>query len=102
MICPMHQKLRPSHHVSATIGLSLACLFWGLSFPASKALTLLYLKEIPGETSWFVVGLQGALRFSIAGVIMILLSWRTLASLTRHEFSQGLFLGLFGGVGMIF
>jgi drug/metabolite transporter (DMT)-like permease len=98
----MHQGLRPSHHVQATTGLALACLFWGLSFPASKALTLLYLKEIPGESSWFVVGLQGTLRFGIAGIVMVILSWRTLRSLTMRETSQGLLLGLFGGVGMVF
>jgi drug/metabolite transporter (DMT)-like permease len=98
----MHQKLRPSHHVQATIGLALACLFWGLSFPASKALTLLYLKEIPAESSWFVVGLQGALRFGIAGIVMVLFSWRALPSLTTGERTQGLLLGLFGGIGMVF
>ena len=98
----MHQKLRPSHHVSATAGLTLACLFWGLSFPASKALTFLYLKAIPAESSWFVVGLQGALRFGIAGLIMVLLSWRELSSLNRRELGQGLWLGLFGGIGLIF
>jgi drug/metabolite transporter (DMT)-like permease len=98
----MHQKLRTSHHVSATAGLTLACLFWGFSFPASKALTFLYLKALPAESSWFVVGLQGALRFGIAGVIMVLVSWRELSSLTRHELNQGLWLGLFGGTGLIF
>jgi drug/metabolite transporter (DMT)-like permease len=98
----MHEKLRPSRHVPATIGLTLACLFWGLSFPASKALTLLYLKHIPDEPSWFAVGLQGTLRFGIAAAIMVLFSWRDLRSLTAREFSQGLWLGLFGGVGMIF
>jgi drug/metabolite transporter (DMT)-like permease len=98
----MHQQLRPSHHVSATAGLTLACLFWGLSFPASKALTFLYLKAMPAESSWFVVGLQGTLRFSIAGGIMVLLSWRELWSLNRRELSQGLWLGLFGGAGLIF
>jgi drug/metabolite transporter (DMT)-like permease len=98
----MHEKLRPSRHVSATIGLTLACLFWGLSFPASKALTLLYLNHIPGESSWFAVGLQGTLRFGIAGMIMILLSWRDLPSLRAREMRQGLWLGLFGGVGMVF
>ena len=98
----MHEKLRPSRHVPATIGLTLACLFWGLSFPASKALTLLCLKHIPDEPSWFAVGVQGTLRFGIAGVIMVLFSWRDLRSLTAREFNQGLWLGLFGGVGMVF
>jgi drug/metabolite transporter (DMT)-like permease len=98
----MHQKLRPPQHVQAIVGLALACLFWGLSFPASKALNLLYLKEIPAEPSWFVVGLQGTLRFGIAGIIMVLLSWRALPSLTMCEITQGLLLGLFGGVGMVF
>jgi drug/metabolite transporter (DMT)-like permease len=98
----MHQKLQPSRHLPATAGLTLACLFWGLSFPASKALTFLYLKAIPAESSWFVVGLQGALRFGIAGVIMLLFSWRERSSLTNRELTQGLWLGLFGGIGMIF
>jgi drug/metabolite transporter (DMT)-like permease len=98
----MHQQLRPSHHAQATAGLALACLFWGLSFPASKALTFLYLKDIPDEPSWFAVGLQGALRFGIAGMIMVILSWRTISSLKRGEITQGVWLGLFGGAGMIF
>jgi drug/metabolite transporter (DMT)-like permease len=98
----MHQKLRPSRHIPATIGLVVACLFWGLSFPASRALTFLYLKAIQGESSWFVVGLQGALRFGIAGAAMVALSWRDPRSLTKLELNQGLWLGLFGGIGMIF
>jgi drug/metabolite transporter (DMT)-like permease len=98
----MHQKLRPPHHIRATAGLALACLFWGLSFPASKALTFLYLKHIPDESSWFAVGLQGALRFGIAGIIMVILSWQAIGSLRRSEITQGVWLGLFGGVGMIF
>src|SRR5258708_11056042 len=98
----MDEKFRGPRHVLETIGLTLACLFWGLSFPASKALTLLYLNHIPGESSWFVVGLQGILRFGIAGIIMVLLSWRDLPSLRAREIRQGLWLGLFGGIGMVF
>ena len=98
----MHQTAKSTHHSSASMGLVLACLFWGLSFPVSKALTALYLKEIPGESSWFVVGLQGTLRFMIAGFIMVAFSWRDLRSLTAGEVSQGVWLGLFGGIGMIF
>ena len=97
----MHQRARSPHHSKAVIGLALACLFWGLSFPVSKALTMLYLKAMPEESSWFATGLQGALRFLVAGFVMVMFSWPELRSLKSREFCQGTWLGLFGGTGMI-
>jgi drug/metabolite transporter (DMT)-like permease len=67
----------------------------------SKALTMLYLKAMPAESSWFATGLQGGLRFLVAGLVMVVFSWRELRSLKSREFWQGTWLGVFGGAGMI-
>ncbi|HXL26219.1 MAG TPA: hypothetical protein VN952_06030, partial [Chthoniobacterales bacterium] len=69
------------HHRTAILLLILACLFWGISFPVSKSLTLLYLQSMPGSSSWFVVSLQGSIRFLMAGLLMVPFCWRELRSL---------------------
>jgi hypothetical protein len=60
-----------SDHRTAILLLILACLFWGISFPVSKSLTLLYLQSMPGSSSWFAVSLQGNIRFLMAGLLMV-------------------------------
>jgi drug/metabolite transporter (DMT)-like permease len=89
------------NHGKAILLLILACLFWGISFPVSKALTLLYLQSMSGASSWFVVSLQGSLRFLLAGLLMLPFGWRELRSLREREVIQGLGLGLCGGAGML-
>ncbi len=89
------------NHRKAILLLMLACLFWGISFPVSKALTLLYLQAMPGASSWFVVSLQGSIRFLLAGLLMLPFGWRELRSLREREVIQGLGLGLCGGAGML-
>jgi drug/metabolite transporter (DMT)-like permease len=90
----------PKH--DAAIGLlTAACLFWALSFPITKALSDLYLKMMPDESTWFVTGIEGALRFLAAGLLMLGFSARKIISMTRSEFFQGLRLGLFGGFGLV-
>lgn len=91
-----------SHHRTAILLLILACLFWGISFPVSKCLTLLYLQSMPGSSSWFVVSLQGSIRFLMAGLLMVPFCWRELRSVRRSEVVQGLGLGFCGGAGMLF
>src|SRR5260370_16830707 len=73
------------NHRKAILLLVLACLFWGISFPVSKALTLLYLQSMPGASSWFVVSLQGSIRFLLAGLLMLPFGWRDLPSLRERE-----------------
>jgi drug/metabolite transporter (DMT)-like permease len=86
---------------AAVLFLTVACLFWGLSFPVSKALGDLYLASMPGESSWFVTGVQGAIRFLCAGLLMFGGAAPKFLSLTRREFHQGLRLGIYSGIGMI-
>jgi drug/metabolite transporter (DMT)-like permease len=90
------------HHRTAILLLILACLFWGISFPVSKSLTLLYLQSMPASSSWFVVSLQGSIRFLMAGLLMIPFCWRERRSPWRSEVIQGVGLGLCGGAGMLF
>src|SRR5260370_35148535 len=56
---------------------------------------------MPGASSWFVVSLQGSIRFLLAGLLMLPFGWRELRSLREREVIQGLGLGLCGGAGML-
>jgi drug/metabolite transporter (DMT)-like permease len=89
-------------HRTALLLLILACLFWGLSFPISKTLTLLYLQSINGASSWFAVSLQGGIRFLLAGLLMVAVGWRELRTMRSREIKQGLGLAVCGGAGIFF
>jgi len=89
-------------HRTALLLLVLACLFWGLSFPISKTLTLLYLQSIDGASSWFAVSLQGGIRFLLAGLLMLPIAWRELRTMRSSEIRQGLGLAVCGGAGILF
>jgi len=59
-----------NRHIIALIVLTSACLLWGFSFPAMKALNALLMPAMENESSWFVAGLQGSLRFLAAGLLL--------------------------------
>ena len=82
--------------------LLLATVFWGVSFPTMKALGMVQERLLPGANSWFVTSLAITLRFGAAALLMSIWSWRTLREMTRLEVWQGLGLGVFGGVGLLF
>jgi drug/metabolite transporter (DMT)-like permease len=92
--------------------LLLANLFWGLSFPLIKALLLLNARLSPGSAI-FVIGCTVAPRFLIGS--LVLAAWQLRRSarksvgpigapqswLTMSEIKHGVFVGLFGAVGML-
>jgi drug/metabolite transporter (DMT)-like permease len=82
--------------------LILANVGWGLSFPTMKAIALLQQPLLPHSSSWFVASSTLALRFALATLIMALVCLRTLRGLTRLEIWEGVGLGLFASVGLIF
>lgn len=82
--------------------LTLATVFWGLSFPVMKALGLLHAAVIPSASTWFSSASAIVLRFALSAVLMLLWSWRSLGTTTRSEVWQGVGLGFFGGVGLLF
>jgi len=82
--------------------LLLATIFWGVSFPTMKALSMIQEKLLPDASSWLVTSLSVILRFGAGALLMALWSWRTLSQMTWLEAWQGIGLGFFGGIGMLF
>jgi drug/metabolite transporter (DMT)-like permease len=81
--------------------LVLCCALWALSFPTTKALTLTQQTQLQDGTSWFFASLCVVYRFGIAAAGLFTLSFGSLRQISRSELSQGLGLGLFGGLGIL-
>ena len=82
--------------------LLVATACWGFSFPAMKTLGFIQADILPGSSSWFISSLSIVVRFGGAAVVLLLWSRGDWRRITRLEFVEGLGLGLFGGVGLIF
>lgn len=82
--------------------LALATIFWGLSFPIMKSLALVQQQLVPGISTWFSSSLIVIGRFLFAAVLVGLVCLPTIKKLTRLEISQGVGLGIFGSLGLIF
>lgn len=81
--------------------LLLANLFWGLSFPAIKAVTLLHAQLMPGASTWFSAIYTVAPRFILATILLALWQRGRLRNITRLEAKQGVIMGLFAAAGML-
>ena len=92
----------PSRHGRACLWLILATAIWGTSFPLIKAIWLVQEKLVPDPPAFFLAALASVARFGGAGLLIALFSMRTLRQLTRREIAQGLGLGVFGGLGILF
>jgi drug/metabolite transporter (DMT)-like permease len=79
-----------------------ATAFWGASFVAMKALSDCQRQIVPNASTWFVSAMSLLLRFGVAAVVMGLCGVKSVRTITRLEFKQGLGLGLFGGLGILF
>lgn len=90
-----------STHYQAIFMLLLTNLFWGLSFPVVKALSLLHAQLIPGISSWFSSLYCVAPRFLLAALFMMAIQARHLWQITRGEWQQGVIIGLFSAAGML-
>jgi drug/metabolite transporter (DMT)-like permease len=82
--------------------LVLATAFWSLSFPVMKTIGLAQAALLPGVNSWFTSSLGVAYRFGAAAVLLALWAAPKWRGLTRREVTQGVGLGLFGGLGLLF
>lgn len=81
--------------------LLVATAFWGLSFPLTKAAQLAQATQlVPDASTWFLAAVALVFRFGLGAAFMAIFAARTLPTLTRLEFSQGIGLGVFGGAGM--
>jgi drug/metabolite transporter (DMT)-like permease len=89
-------------HRRAIWMLLLANAFWGLSFPLMKALGFVQAQVAAESSSWFTTAMMVAPRFVLAALILAAALGRTMASITRLELRQGVGLGLFAALGMLF
>src|SRR4051812_42395283 len=88
-------------HFAAVRMLAATTVFWSLSFPLVKAIGILQSKLVPGSSSWFHASLTGVVRFTCAGLILLLVSLRTISRLTALEIWQGVGLGFFAAGGIL-
>lgn len=88
-------------HRRAVVGLLLANLFWGLSFPLLKAMGHAQRALEPESSSWFIAALTVAWRFLLASVVLVPLVGRQVATATRGELRQGVVLGFTLGAGIL-
>jgi drug/metabolite transporter (DMT)-like permease len=91
----------PSTHRQALLGLLLANLFWGLSFPLIKAVVFTHGQLLPGSGNWFITALTLAPRFLLSAGIMLVVTRSQLRRLSGLELRQGLLLGLSNALGMV-
>ena len=82
--------------------LVLANACWALSFPTMKALELYQRGWFENGSSWFITSSALVVRFGLSAVVMLLICARTMRHFTRLEIWEGVGLGVFGGIGLIF
>lgn len=88
-------------HQEALIGLLVANLLWGLSFPLIKAVVFTHEQLLPGSGNWFITAMTLAPRFLLAAAIMVVVARKQLGGLTGLELRQGLLLGISNSLGMV-
>jgi drug/metabolite transporter (DMT)-like permease len=88
-------------HFKAVRILALTTIFWSLSFPLVKAITIVQDGLIPGANSWFHAGLTAGVRFTAAGLIVALMNLKSLRAFTLSELWQGIGLGFFAAGGIL-
>lgn len=87
-------------HNRALFWLLVATLLWAISFPFVQILYIEQRTLLPGVTTLFLSILLLAARFGIATLLLLPWVLGKIGSFTKLEWQQGLWLALFGGVGM--
>ena len=82
--------------------LLLCTVLWAVSFPVMKALALAQQQLLPQDGSWFFTALSVVYRFAFAGLLLLPFIARRLRTLRWREVEQGLVVGAFGGIGILF
>ena len=94
--------MHDSKHLRACFWLIFATTIWGVSFPLIKGIWLAQEQLVPAPPNFFLASLATVVRFGGAALILALFSIPMLGQITRLEFHQGVGLGIFGGLGIIF
>lgn len=82
--------------------LTLATLIWGLSFLLLEGLERVQSQLLPGGSTWLSTACAVGPRFLLAGVVVGLWHWRTSWRVRPSEWKQGVGLGVFSGLGLLF
>src|SRR4051794_1746070 len=93
--------LETKQPLKASWMLILATGFWGLSFVTQPALAKAQMALLPSTNTWVFSALSVIVRFGGAALVLVLFSLRTLPKMSRSEVSQGIGLGVIGGVGLL-
>jgi drug/metabolite transporter (DMT)-like permease len=97
----LHASPSTNPHRHANIGLLVANLLWGLSFPVVKAMVFTQEQLLPGSGNWFITAMTVGPRFLLAAAVLVLLAGRKLIGLTRFELQQGVLIGIANGLGLL-
>lgn len=82
--------------------LTVATFIWGLSFLLLEAIDRVEARVLPGMDPWLKTACAVGPRFLIAGIIIALWNHRTILAVQPKEWKQGVGLGLFTGLGLLF
>jgi drug/metabolite transporter (DMT)-like permease len=82
--------------------LVVANFFWGLSFPVIKSILLLHAQLVPAAGPWFSTFYTVAPRFLLATLVLVAWQGRNWWRVTSGELRQGIVIGLFAALGMMF
>lgn len=82
--------------------LVVANFFWGISFPVIKTIELLHVQLMPEAGTWFSATYTVAPRFLLSVGVLVLWRPTTFWRVTRGELKQGLVIGVFAAIGMLF
>lgn len=81
--------------------LLLATVCWSLSFLAMKALVMTQTSLVPTASTMFLSSVSVMVRFGVSALVLLVFCFPTLKCLTRSEITQGLGLGIIGGIGLL-
>jgi drug/metabolite transporter (DMT)-like permease len=79
--------------------LVLATLYWGLSFPVIKSITMVNRTLLPAAGPWFIASLALAPRFLLAAILVLVFQRRGQGRPSRLEIRQGFGIGAFAAAG---
>jgi drug/metabolite transporter (DMT)-like permease len=88
-------------HYQAVKMLAATTIFWSLSFPLVKGITILQGRLVPENGSWFHASLTSTARFGASALILLVMCRRTIGGITRSEVWQGFGLGFFAAGGIL-
>ena len=92
----------PSVRRRAIIMLLVVTGFWGTSFPLMKGAGLLAAAHAPEASTWFFTAMMLMPRYLLATAVLAVVLGPALRTITALEWKQGLYIGGFSSMGMLF